>query len=558
MAVFSKEWVVNKMITMVGKRPLKRIEVSTHDPKKHQLEFLDKLIKNNKDTLFGKDHNFGSINSYKDYAENVPIRSYNEFSKYFELLQEGKADILFRGRPAMYNTSSGTTDKPKLIPISQEFKKMLSEFNKIWLYSILVQNPGIYKGKSLTSVGKAIEGYIEDGTPIGSISGNSFRTVPKAITSTFSSTYPLFTIDDYDLRYYGISRNALEHDLTLSICASIANVMRYHQTIIENFDQMVDEIRRGVMNEKVLAQLSDEDKKEVSDLIKPNPERADELAALKVKYGTNLLPKHYWPNLRVINAWVQGNFAILVKKLKEYFPVTTVIRSFGYQASEGRFGISLDNHWNYSLLIPTQYFYEFIPVDKCDDEKPEALLYHELELNERYFVIISNVSGLYRYDMNDIIEVVGFHNKAPLIHFVQKGAGIVNIMGEKLAEEQVIKATQKTALETNLTVKHFLMYGDFNTFKYEYFVEFAETITTEQKDEFIKVFDTKLQDMNIEYASKRQSKRLAIPEVILLPEDSHQKIKQTLVEKQLAKDGQYKDLYLSSKIATREALREVC
>ena len=95
----------------------------------------------------------------------------------------------------------------------------------------------------------------------------------------------------------------------------------------------------------------------------------------------------------------------MVKKLKPYFPVTSVIRSFGYQASEGRFGISLENHWHYSLLIPTQYFYEFIPFENIEDKNPPTKLYHELELDKRYYVVISNISGLYRYDMNDIIEV---------------------------------------------------------------------------------------------------------------------------------------------------------
>jgi hypothetical protein len=558
MGAISKEWIVNKMITLVGKKPLNIIKKSTYNPEKHQREFLRSLIENNKNTVFGKDHNFSSIKTYEDYTKNVPIRSYNEFNHYIKMLQKGTEDVLFKGRPALYNTSSGTTGQPKLIPISEPFKKQLTDFNKLWLYSILEQNPGIYKGKSLTSIGKAIEGYTEDGTPIGSISGNSFKSIPKAIATTNSSIYPIFAIDDYDLRYYAISRNALEHDITLSICASLANLIRYHQTIMENFDQMVEEIRYGKINEKVLEQISEEDRKDVLERISPNPERADELLALKAKYGDNLLPKHYWPNLKVINAWVQGNFSIMVKRLKKYFPVTSVIRSFGYQASEGRFGISLDNHWHYSLLIPTQYFYEFIPFENIEDKNPPTKMYHELELDKRYYVVISNISGLYRYDMNDIIEVVGFYNKCPLVKFVQKGAGIVNIMGEKLSEEQVIDSTKKAAAETGLTVRNFVMYGNYKDFKYEFFAEFAEETSDEQRKSFIENVDKNLQNLNIEYDSKRKSKRLSLPDFILLPYDSHLRIKQILVEKKLAKDGQFKDLYLTAKIATREVLEEVC
>ena len=555
--MFSKEWIVNNMIKLVGKKALNKIKQATLNPEKAQMDFLMDLINDNKNTVFGKDHNFAQIKNYDDYKKNVPIRNYDDFDKYMELLSKGKEDVLFPGKPAMYNTSSGTTGKPKLVPISPKFKKHLSDFNKMWMYSILEQNPGIFKGKSLTSVGKAIEDYTEAGTPIGSISGNSFRTIPKIIKTTYSSTYPLFAIDDYDLRYYAIARNALSHNITVSISPSIANFVRYHQTIMDNFDQMVEEIRYGKMNEKVLEQLSEEDKKEVLDRISPNPERADELEALKAKYGENLMPKHYWPELKVINAWVQGNFSILMKRLKRFFPATTVIRAFGYQASEGRFGISLDNHWDYSLLIPTDYFYEFIPIENKDDENPKTLLYHELELDKRYYIIISNISGLYRYDMNDILEVVGFYNKTPLLKFIQKGAGIVSLMGEKLSEEQVITSTQETASKSGIVVKNFLMFGDNKKFKYEYFVEFEKNPTEEEKIDFVEKFDKKLQELNIEYSSKRQSKRLNTPELITLPENSHHKIKQTLVEKGLAKDGQYKDLYLSEKVTTREVLSEI-
>ncbi|MDC7127401.1 MAG: GH3 auxin-responsive promoter family protein [Spirochaetales bacterium] len=555
--MFNRKWLVDTLITIAGKKRLDQIKKRTYNPEKYQREFLDKVIKNNVNTVFGKDHNFDSIKNYEDYCKNVPIRDYNGFNKYHELLQKGESDVLFKGRPAMYNTSSGTTGKPKLIPISPEFYKKLSKFNKNWMYSILEKNEKAFSGKSISSIGKSIEGYAEDGIPIGSVSGNSFRNVPSILKKDHSSPYPFFAIDDYDLRYYAIARNALEQDITISVCASIANMFRYHQVIMENFDEMVEEIREGRYKEGVLDSFSEKDKKDALSRVHPNPERADELIRLKEKYGENLLPKHYWPNLAVANVWLQGNFTLLVQRLREYFPVTTVFRSFGYQASEGRFGISLDNHWTYSLLVPDEYFYEFIPFKNRDDENPPTKLYHELELNERYYIIITNISGLYRYDMNDIVDVVGFHNGCPLIRFVQKGAGIVNIMGEKLSEEQVIDATRSAESECPWTVKNYIMFGDATAFKYEYFVEFGESLTKEQRTEFIINVDKKLSEMNIEYKSKRASNRLPLPEVIELPHNSHQIIKDEFVKRKLAKDGQYKDLYLSTKETTRQVLEEL-
>ena len=557
MGLFTRKPLANVLIKIAGKRSLDKIKKTSLDPEYYQRKMLEQIISDNKNTVFGMDHNFSSIKTYEDYRNNIPVRDYDGFEKYHKLLQNGESDVLFSGRPVLYNTSSGTTGKPKLIPISDKFYKQLSHFNKFWMYSILEKNANVFTGKSLTSVGKAIEAYADDGVPIGSISGNSFKTIPSIIKKSYSSPASFFGIDDYDLRYYAIARNALEDNITISVCPSIANVFRYHQVIMENFDRMVSEIRDGRLSEEVKEALSEQDYNEAAAARKPNPQRADELVKLKAKYGDELLPKHYWPNLAAANVWVQGNFALLLDKLRDYFPVTTVFRSFGYQASEGRFGISLENHWNYSMLITNEYFYEFIPFDKRDEENPPTKLYHELELGERYFIIITNISGFYRYDMNDIVEVVGFHNKAPLIKFVQKGAGIVNIMGEKLSEEQVIDATQAAEAECPWTVNNYIMFGDYSVFKYEYFVEFEENLTKEQKQLFLENLDEKLKSMNIEYDSKRKSNRLPLPELIELPKNSHQKIKDELVKQKLAKDGQYKDLYLSSKVTTREILEKL-
>jgi hypothetical protein len=67
----------------------------------------------------------------------------------------------------------------------------------------------------------------------------------------------------------------------------------------------------------------------------------------------------------------------------------------------------------------------------------------QLAVGRRYFVYVTNASGLYRYEMNDIVEVAGHYGNTPLIRFVQKGKGVVSFTGEKLYEVQVIAAVDK-------------------------------------------------------------------------------------------------------------------
>jgi len=558
MSFTEKPWFRKMLMRIAGKKELQNIIKSTFNPQKHQDKFLMKVIGESELTLFGKDHNFESIRNYEDFKKNVPIRTYDEhYSLYIEKMTKGEPDILFPGKPVLYNTSSGTTGKPKLIPISESFFKLLKNFNKHWLYSILIDNPHIYDGRSLSSVGKAVEDYTEDGTPIGSVSGNSFKTIPKVLKSTHSAPYPLYCIDDYDKRYYAIMRMAVMYNVTLSICPSIANILRYHQVFLDNFDQMIENLRMGTMPEEILDELSEEDRIELEKLMIPNPARADELIALREKYGSELQIKHYWPDIAVMNAWIQGNFALLMEKVRDNFPESAAVRSFGYQASEGRFGISLANHWTYSLLIPGYHFYEFVLEEDRDLKNPPVYTLSEVEQGRRYYLYVTNGSGLFRYDMNDIIEVCGKYNNAPLVKFIQKGAGITSITGEKLAEEQVIMAVKEVSDDLGIVVNNYIMFADKKAFKYEFFAEFESGINPELKRSFIEKIDGKLKEYNLEYSSKRNSRRLDLPVLIELPEESYQKIKRKLVARGVAKDGQYKDLYLSKKPVTHEVLKEL-
>ncbi|MBK8806385.1 MAG: GH3 auxin-responsive promoter family protein [Bacteroidales bacterium] len=168
MGFFKNEWIVKKLITIAGKGAYDKIRKAAQNPEYHQKKFLLDLLKEHSNTVFGQEHDFSKITSYEEY-KRVPLRKYNDYDKYIEMILDGKSDVLFSGRPVVYNTSSGTTGKVKLIPISGKFAKSLSKFNKIWMYSILEHNPQIFDGKSISSVGKAIEDYARDGVPIGSI-----------------------------------------------------------------------------------------------------------------------------------------------------------------------------------------------------------------------------------------------------------------------------------------------------------------------------------------------------------------------------------------------------
>jgi len=61
-------------------------------------------------------------------------------------------------------------------------------------------------------------------------------------------------------------------------------------------------------------------------------------------------------------------------------------------------------------------------------------------VSERYEVVVTTAAGLYRYRLGDVVEVVGHHEKLPVIEFLYRRGGLLNVMGEKTSELAALEA----------------------------------------------------------------------------------------------------------------------
>lgn len=546
--ITERPWFRKALITMVGKPCLDEFEKISKDIKKTQNDLLINIVRNSKNTAFGKRHEFQKIKRLSEYQSAIPIGGYETHRPYVERMFKGEKDVLFPGKPLFYNTTSGTTAKPKFIPVSKEyFERAFIRINKLWLYSCLIENPRIYDGKSLSAISTDEEGHVEDGTAYGSISGAAAKNIPKVLKSTFSVPYPVITIRDYQKKYYAMMRCALPSDITFIISPSPSNLLRFHQTILENYQDIVRDVRDGSLRKDVSDALPKKYRKAILISFKPDSQKSKELESLINKFGNDLRPKDYWPNLALINTWKQGNFAQLLPKLDDYYPDSTVLRSFGYQASEGRAGMVLRNDWRFSVFAAHIYHFEFIEVDRRFEKDPPVCTLADLEVGKRYYIFFSNGSGLYRYDINDIIEIIGHYNEIPTFIFIQKGEGITSITGEKISEEQV-SMVEKYAAKINKTpVDFYLLFCDEVELCYKFFIEFTGNVSTGEIQNFITIFDERMREVNPEYEVKRGTKRLNPPIVYSLCRGAREKLRELLVDNGYAREGQYKEVSLSKK-----------
>ncbi|MEO8694036.1 MAG: GH3 auxin-responsive promoter family protein [Acidimicrobiales bacterium] len=498
-------------------RHARRFERATRDPAAAQARVLDDLLARNANTAFGRDHRFSEIAGPADYARCVPVRDYEAHRPYVERAIAGERDVLTVDPLTMLTLTSGTTAAPKFIPVTAKWSEQMAGLTRLWMFHALAHHPTCFDGKVLMIASPAVEGHTPSGLPFGSMSGVAYRRIPRAVRQHYAVPYPVSLIKDHDLRYFMTMRLALAHDVTALATPNASSLLRLAAVASAHAEEMIRAIHDGTLGVTALDFAGDTDitrreaMDEMASAVQPDPARARALDAIWHEHGA-LNPRHCWPNLAFIGCWLGGSAGIHADHLDRMFAASTPKRDLGLIASEGRMTVPLADGSAAGPLAVHANYYEFIPEDRIDDVDPPVLLAHELEGAQRYYVVLSGGNGLYRYDINDIVEVRGFHNRTPKVAFVRKGRDMVSIVGEKLHLNQIQAAVRHAEIDSGFESWQFRLIPDVDQSRYDLLVESTgDAPSTVQAHRFINAFDRELARHNLEYASKRSSSRLGAP-----------------------------------------------
>lgn len=542
---------LERLLTLPGAKRYKRFIASTKNTAGTQMAVLLRILDYARETEFGRAHGFSEISTYEEYKRRIPVMDYEAHRPYIERHQRGEPDILFPGKPLMYNSSSGTTSKPKLIPVTPyDFKTTVKGRSKLWLYGIMRDFPGIYDGRCLGVVSPAEEGVVEDGTPFGSLSGLVRKNLPPFINLTHTAPYSVALINDYAARTYAVCRFGLPSNVTLIITGNPATVVNIVAKIDLFKEDLIRDIRDGTLKKDLPIEPSI--RAELESTLRPAPERARELEAFAKKYH-RLRPTEYWPNIKLIHTWTNGNTGLVVPKLRDWFNADTPVLDFGYLSSEILSADIMVPGNGGSVLALESGFYEFVPYEDEDKIDKPFLMAHELKKGQKYFIYVTTFSGLYRYDMNDVIEVIDFLNQAPVVKFLFKGKGIANMQGEKLSEAQFIEAMAIAREKTGFEHEFFIGYADVEQSRYQLFIEFPEAYTQDHHHIFARALDTALCAVNMEFDSKFKSERIQPTEIISMGKDFFSRYRLMRIHEG-AYEGQIKWMQLSTIPNTKKQL----
>lgn len=360
---------------------------------------LNQIIKSNVNTSFGKKHQFRNISSYEDFIKQVTVNDYANLASYINKSLEGEQATLTDAPALLWETTSGSTSKPKYIPYTSPSLGASQKAILAWLYDLLNYYPNIMNGRSYFALSQAIPINMraKSGAPIG---------------------------NNNDAIYFGDVIGPLLFNTTIDT---------RHVIGITDFNEWKRITAHLLLSARDLSFISIW-----------SPTFLIELLNEIKEIDTTFCPEKAWPRLTCISCWTSASSTLFAKQLQSKIKHCS-FQGKGLLSTEAIVSFPLSQASSPVLAIESN-FYEFM------DENNNIFRAHEVKEGETYIVIVTTLSGLYRYNTNDKVMITGFFHNTPQLEFIGKIDSYSDLCGEKLSESFINDCFNKIGVDLDGTI----------------------------------------------------------------------------------------------------------
>ncbi len=500
---------------------VRRFHAGLEDPEAAQQEVLRGLVRGAEGTEFGREHNLGQVRTLADFRAAVPLRTHEQLQPWLHRVADGEERVLTREPVKQLLETSGTTGSPKHLPVTASWAKTVQEAQALWTLGLIREQPGVTSGSALSVVSSAGHAVSPGGLPIGSNTGRIRRAQPWWLRNRYAVPDDVVCIQDPVVRQYALLRFALASQVSSWTAANPSMVLLLCRRLQEWRGPLSADLAAGTLRHGPAQALSESVRVLMERKLSPAQPPDD------------WLPCEIWP-LAAVNCWTQGPAAYFAARLPKALGGAVPIRDVGLRASEGFFAIPMRAQDPGSVLWPGGHLLEFVGDDG------QARWAWELEEGEEVRMVVSTQAGLYRYDLQDRISVVGRCGRTPVVRFVGKDGRFLNSLGEKVTEAQVSSAMETAAARTGVLPVGFCVRVCLDEVPlFEVAVEAASGAA-----ELVDALDIALGETNVEYASKRDSGRLGPPRAVTVAPGSFSRYREERA-REGAPEGQVKDPILA-------------
>lgn len=457
----------------------KRIHLKRGEPLSYQERVLKKLLQAAKDTDFGRHYQFAQLLKSQqfiaDFQSQVPMHNYiSMYRQWWHRAMEREENVFWPGKMKYFALSSGTSEaSSKYIPVSKEMLKAVTKASVKQFYSMAnFKLPPETFEKGIFTLGSSTNLIRQGDYFIGDMSGiQAGNSIPFWVNRFIKPGKDISAVRDWDEKLAEIAKNAPKWDIGV-LCGIPVWIQIMIERILEHH-------------------------------------KADNIHEI-------------WPNL---NVYIHGgiNFEPYRKNFDQLFgrPVTLIET---YMASEGFFGFRAHpDATGIHFILNNGIFYEFVPFkdayfDQNGDLLPDAKACHigQVEKGMDYAVLISTVSGAWRYLIGDTVRFLDTETKEFII--TGRTKHFLSICGEHLSVDNMNRAVQMTADEIGATFAEFTVSGipHGNLFAHRWYIGVDQEGL--DKAQVRQILDRHLRDLNDDYATERDNVLKDI-QVELIPTD---------------------------------------
>lgn len=361
-----------------------------------QRRLLQACLDRNADTAFGREHGFSGIRCWEEFAERVPVRSYDEFRDWIDRIARGEHAVLTADRVRLFEPSSGSSGAAKWIPYTAALQAEYRRAVAAWVAALFLSRPRLMAGRAYWSLTPPVDGThsADSAVPIGFDEDSAYLGgFAQRLVNLAMVTPPVSGHARDSESFWRITAESL------SACRDLRIISAWHPSFVL------------LLRERVREHLGSDD----------NP----------------------WPRLGLISCWGDAQAAALLPDLHAAFPGVQ-IQPKGLLATEGVVTFPLGDR---RPLAVRSHFFEF------EDSKGIIQPAWDLQQGDEYQVIMTTGGGLYRYALRDRVVVSGFCGATPSLEFVGKADLVVDHRGEKLSEGFVVSCMNEAFDEFSIEAR---------------------------------------------------------------------------------------------------------
>lgn len=509
-----------------------------------QEQFLGNVLQAHKDTELGNKYKLKDIKTIAQFREQIPVLPYSSYEPYTERIAKGEKNLLTPDPVVYLNHTSGSTGKKKLIPVTRRFQNSLRQANLTSIGFLIeaLKAKKLQFGKLLATNSVQLIGRTSGGIEYGPASVGVLRMGKFLYEQLFAHPYETLRPSDSLARHYLCLLFALQESGMRGMTANFPMLVLRTCGYLEQYaEELLYDLETGTIAKEL--KLEPELRNILERQLTANPNRATQLREIWKSEG-KLTPKLVWQNLSFVATARGGSSDFYFERFPSYFEDTP---GFGavYSSAEGTFGINHALNNDGSILAIESSFFEFIPEEQWEVEHPKTLLANEVKPGEYYRILMTNYSGFYRYDIGDVVEVVGFYEQTPLLVFRYRRGGLLSSTTEKTTEFHVTQVMQALQQEFNLSLEDFCITLSEDVIPAHYLVniELTPGQTLSHPQDFLASFDHKLKEIHANYEVKRRD-QVPPPRLRILQPGSFTIFRQRLLKKGIP-DSQLKFPHIS-------------